>query len=324
MKKKILIISLCSILLICSGCKSKVELKDGKEVIAKVKGKDITAEELFDKLKENYGSTVLINMIDEYIVNKKIKDDSEAIEYAKAQVESMKSQYKQAGYDWNTVLTQYGYSSDKDLINDYANDRKKTLVAKEYIKKEITDDEINEYYEKEIYGDYTVKHILISPEVKDDMSDEEKEKAEKKAKEKAEEVIKKLDNGEKWKDLVKEYSSDTASVEKEGLIENFTKGDVVDEFFNATLKLKDNEYTKEPVQSTYGYHVILKISNTKKPSLNKSKTKILNAISENKLNNDKNLFNNTWKKIRESYNLDIADSTISKGYKKSLATKKED
>lgn len=324
MKKKILIISLCSILLICSGCKSKVELKDGKEVIAKVKGKDITAEELFDKLKENYGSTVLINMIDEYIVNKEIKDDSEAIEYAKAQVESMKSQYKQAGYDWNTVLTQYGYSSDKDLINDYANDRKKTLVAKEYIKKEITDDEINEYYEKEIYGDYTVKHILISPEVKDDMSDEEKEKAEKKAKEKAEEVIKKLDNGEKWKDLVKEYSSDTASVEKEGLIENFTKGAVVDEFFNATLKLKDNEYTKEPVQSTYGYHVILKISNTKKPSLNKSKTKILNAISENKLNNDKNLFNNTWKKIRESYNLDIADSTISKGYKKSLATKKED
>lgn len=324
MKKKILIISLCSILLICSGCKSKVELKDGKEVIAKVKGKDITAEELFDKLKENYGSTVLINMIDEYIVNKEIKDDSEAIEYAKAQVESMKSQYKQAGYDWNTVLTQYGYSSDKDLINDYANDRKKTLVAKEYIKKEITDDEINEYYEKEIYGDYTVKHILISPEVKDDMSDEEKEEAEKKAKEKAEEVIKKLDNGEKWKDLVKEYSSDTASVEKEGLIENFTKGDVVDEFFNATLKLKDNEYTKEPVQSTYGYHVILKISNTKKPSLNKSKTKILNAISENKLNNDKNLFNNTWKKIRESYNLDIADSTISKGYKKSLATKKED
>ena len=263
-------------------------------------------------------------MIDEYIVNKEIKDDSEAIEYAKAQVESMKSQYKQAGYDWNTVLTQYGYSSDKDLINDYANDRKKTLVAKEYIKKEITDDEITEYYEKEIYGDYTVKHILISPEVKDDMSDEEKEEAEKKAKEKAEEVIKKLDNGEKWKDLVKEYSSDTASVEKEGLIENFTKGDVVDEFFNATLKLKDNEYTKEPVQSTYGYHVILKISNTKKPSLNKSKTKILNAISENKLNNDKNLFNNTWKKIRESYNLDIADSTISKGYKKSLATNKED
>ena len=324
MKKKILIISLCSILLICSGCKSKVELKDGKEVIAKVKGKDITAEELFDKLKENYGSTVLINMIDEYIVNKEIKDDSEAIEYAKAQVESMKSQYKQAGYDWDTVLTQYGYSSDKDLINDYANDHKKTLVAKEYIKKEITDDEINEYYEKEIYGDYTVKHILISPEVKDDMSDEEKEEAEKKAKEKAEEVIKKLDNGEKWKDLVKEYSSDTASVEKEGLIENFTKGDVVDEFFNATLKLKDNEYTKEPVQSTYGYHIILKISNTKKPSLNKSKTKILNAISENKLNNDKNLFNNTWKKIRESYNLDIADSTISKGYKKSLATNKED
>ena len=45
MKKKLLIISLCSMLLICSGCKKEVKLKDGKEVVASVKGKDITAEE---------------------------------------------------------------------------------------------------------------------------------------------------------------------------------------------------------------------------------------------------------------------------------------
>lgn len=323
MKKKLLIISLCSMLLICSGCKKEVKLKDGKEVVASVKGKDITAEELFDELKENYGSTVLVNMIDEFIVSKEIKDDKEAEEYAKAQVESMKSQYESSGYDWNAVLTQYGYSSDKDLIKDYANDHKKTLVAKKYVEKDITDEEINEYYEKEIYGNYTVKHILISPETKDDMSDEEKEEAEKKALEKAKEVVKKLDDGEKWADLVKEYSDDKGSVEDEGLIKDFTKGDVVDEFFEATLKLKDDEYTKEPVESTYGYHIILKVSNTKKPSLKDSKEKILDAISENKLNNDQNLYKNTWKKVRESYNLDITDSTIEKGYKKSLTTQGE-
>lgn len=323
MKKKLLIISLCSMLLVCSGCKKEVKLKDGKEVVASVKGKDITAEELFDELKENYGSNVLINMIDEFIVSKEIKDDDEAKEYAKAQVESMKSQYESSGYDWNAVLTQYGYSSDKDLINDYANDYKKNLVAKKYIEKEVTDEEINEYYEKEIYGNYTVKHILISPETKDDMSDEEKEEAEKKALEKAKEVVKKLDDGKKWADLVKEYSDDKGSVEDEGLIKDFTKGDVVDEFFEATLKLKDDEYTKEPVQSTYGYHIILKVSNTKKPSLKDSKEKILDAISENKLNNDENLYKNTWKKVRESYNLDITDSTIEKGYKKLITSQGE-
>lgn len=316
MKKKILIVSLISVLLFCSGCKNKVKLKDGKEVIASVKGKDITAEELFDELKEKYGSAVVTDMVDDFIVSKEIKDSDEAKEYAKAQVEQMKSQYEAYGYEWDAVLSQYGYSSDSDLIDDYTNDYKKQLVAKKYIKKDISDDEINEYYEKEIYGNYTVKHILIKPDTDDDATDEEKEEAENKAKEKAEEVIKKLDDGEKWADLVKEYSDDTGSKDDEGLIKDFTKGDVVDEFFNATLELEDGKYTKEPVESTYGYHVILKVSNTKKPSLKDSKDKILDAIAENKLNNDENLYKETWNNIREDYKLDIADSTVKSAYNK--------
>ena len=323
MKKKLLIVSLCSMLLVCSGCKKEVELKDGKEVVASVKGKKITAEELFSELKGTYGSTALINMIDEFIVNKEItseNDIKEAEEYGKAQTESMKSQYEAAGYDWNAALSQAGYSSEKDLIKEYANDHKKALVVKKFIKKDITEEEINKYYEKEIYGNYTVKHILISPEVTDEMSDEEKEKAEKKALEKAKEVIKKLDDGKKWADLVKEYSDDTGSVENEGLIENFTKGDMVEEFFEASVKLEKGKYTKEPVESKYGYHIILKVSSTKKPSLKDSKEKILDEIAENKLNNDQKLYNNTWKEIRESYNLKINDTEVEKAYKKSLAS----
>ena len=46
------------------------------------------------------------------------------------------------------------------------------------------------------------------------------------AKAKAEEVIKKLEDGANWSDLVKEYSEDSGSVDSDGLIENFTKGDV--------------------------------------------------------------------------------------------------
>ena len=316
MKKKVLIMTLLCASLVCVGCKHKVELKDGKEVVASVKGKKITAEELFDKMKESYGSNTVTDMIDDFIASKEIKDDTEAKEYAKAQVEQMKAQYEQAGYNWSSVLSQYGYTTDDDLIKDYAKDYKKTLVVKKYVKKDITDDEMNEYYEKEIYGNYTVKHILIKPDVEDSASDSEKEEANKKAKETAEEVIKKLDNGEKWADLVKKYSDDTASVKDEGLIKDFTKGDVVDEFFEATLKLKDGKYTKEPVESTYGYHVILKVSNTKKPSLKKVKEKVLNAIAENKLNNDENLSTQTWKKIREDYDLNISDSTIKSAYKK--------
>ncbi len=314
MKKKTLIFLMASMLLICSGCKKEVKLKDGKEVVASVKGKDFTAEDLFVELKKQYGSSVLVNMIDNYITDKEVKDSDEAREYAEAQIKSMKEQYKQYGYEWSDVLAQYGFNNDEEIIKEYALNYRKDEVAKKYLKKEVTDEEINAYYEKEIYGNYTVKHILITPDTNDDMSDEEKTKAKEKAKKTAEEVIKKLDEGSKWSDLVKKYSDDEGSKDNEGLIKDFTKGDVVDEFFDATLELKNGKYTKEPVESTYGYHIILKVSNTKKPSLKKVKDKVLNSIVENKLNNDENLNSSTWSKIRKSYNLDITDSGIKKVY----------
>ena len=85
MKKKIIVSTLIFTILICSGCKQEVKLKDGKEVVASISGKKITAEELFDELKESYGSTTITKMIDDFIVNKEITDDDEANEYAKAQ-----------------------------------------------------------------------------------------------------------------------------------------------------------------------------------------------------------------------------------------------
>ena len=36
----------------------------------------------------------------------------------------------------------------------------------------------------------------------------------------------------------------------------FSKGDMIDEFWDATLKLKPKEFTKEPVKSMFGYHII--------------------------------------------------------------------
>lgn len=294
----------------------KVELSNGKEVIASIDGKKIVAEELFDDLKDNYGSTSLINMIDEFIVNEEIKDDSDAKASAESQLDSLKEQYKSYGYDFEDVLKQYGYDSENELLNEMILSAKKEEVARKYIKKELTDNEINEYYENEIYGDYNAKHILIKPETTDDMTDEEIEKAEDKAKEKAEKVISKLEDGSKWADLVKEYSEDEGSVDDEGLIENFTKGDVVDEFFNAVLDLKDGEYTKEPVKSDYGYHIILKVSSTDKPKLENKKDEIKEALVDQKISEDSSLQDKIWVKIREKYNLNIKDSSLKDSYKK--------
>ena len=305
---------LLAIILIVVIKGNETQLSNGKEVVASLKGKNIVSEDLFEEMKNKYGTTVLVNMIDEYIVSKEVKNNDEAKESAKAQLDSLKQQYKSQSMDFKTVLSNYGYDSEDQLLDEMIVEANKEIVAKKYIRKAISDDEINKYYEDEIYGDYNAKHILIKADTSDDASKEEQEKALEKAKKKAEEVITKLNNGEKWDDLVKKYSDDEGSKDDKGLIENFTKGDVVDEFFDAVLNLKDNEYTKEPVKSQYGYHVILRVSASKKPSLKESKSTILDSLVKDKIAKDSNLVSSTWVDIRKAYNLDIKDTKVKKSY----------
>lgn len=323
MKKKVLTVLTLATVLFVAGCGTKVKLKDGEEVIASLKDKEFTAEELFDELKKQYGSSVLIGMVDSYIINTEIEDSSSYESSAKAQLSSMKEYYNQYGYDWNEILSYYGFASDDDFIKSYIENEKKTDIVKKYLKEDVTEDEINKYYEEEIYGDYTVKHILINVSTTSSMSDEEKENAKTSAKGKAEEVITRLNNGESWSDLVKTYSDDENTKESDGELPSFTNGDYVDSFFDATIALADGEYTKEPIETEYGYHIIYRVSATEKPSLEDSKETCLEKIVTNKLNNDDALYNNTWIDIREKYELNIADTTVEKAYKKSLNTTEE-
>lgn len=292
----------------------KTKLVDGKEIIASIDGKEITADEVYNKIKVNYGTNALVTMIDEFIINEEIKDTSNYIKEAKEQVESIKKQYESAGYKWSDVLTNYGYTSEDALVEEVKLSLLQEAVVASYLKEDITEDEINKYYEDEIYGDYTVKHILIQPETTDNMTDDEKKAAEELAKNTATEVINKLNAGEDWATLVANYSDDEGSKENEGLIENFTKGDMVDEFFNATLKLEDGKYTTEPVKSEYGYHVILKISNTEKDKLENVKEEIIETLVNEKLGNDENLYTKTWADIRKIYDLKINDTEIENQY----------
>lgn len=312
----IILLLAINIILIING--HKVKLSDGKEIIASVDGKDFVADDLFDELKEQYGSNNLLNMVDKYIISKEVKDDSDAKTKAKENLESIRSQYESAGYEWETVLTQYGYSNEDELLNELTTSIQKENVAKQYLKDNLTDAEINEYYENQVYGTYTVKHILIKPATTDSMTDEEKSAAEDAAKAKAQEVIDKLNNGEDFTSLVKEYSEDTGSVDNEGLVENFTKGDVDNAFFTETNNLKNGEYSKEPVKSSYGYHVILRVSSTDKKALKDIKDEVMEKIVENKLSDDSTLYTKTWVDIRKKYNFTINDTTLKNAYEKTI------
>ena len=68
-------------------------------------------------------------------------------------------------------------------------------------------------------------------------------------------------------DEAKKYSDDTASAKKGGDLGYFNSEDMDGGFYNGAKSLNKGQYSKEPVESSYGYHIILKTGEKKKKSL---------------------------------------------------------
>ena len=315
-KKKIFALVLVATLML-TGCGKIATLKNGEEVVAKLDGKSITAEDLYDELKKQGGAITLTNMIDAFVVNKEIKTDDDAKSYADAQLSSYKKSYQSYGQDFNAALTSAGYADENEFKDELILEYKKNIVTENYVKDELTDDEIQKYYDDNIYGDIEARHILISPNTKDDMTDDEKDKAEEKAKKEAEDIIKKLDEGEDFANLAKEYSDDEGTASKGGKL-TVTYGSVVDEFWDGVNELKDGEYSKEPVKSEYGYHIIYRIKQKEKPKLDDVKDDVIDKLTEEKINNDSTLQTRALVALRKKYNLEISDDELKKSYDNSI------
>ena len=71
---------------------------------------------------------------------------------------------------------------------------------------------------------------------------------------KAQELYEDIKAGENFEDLARNFSS-CPSKKKGGNLGEFSKGDMVPEFWNACMKLKIGEIS-QPIKTQYGYHII--------------------------------------------------------------------
>lgn len=314
-KKTLLFLSLLLIVaFITTGCGKETDLKNGAKVAVSVDSGKFTASEYYDEIKTDNISK-LVNMIDKSIFEKKYKKSNEEDEAVKKQINQIKQYYGKDESTYKNVLQSYfGVESESELEDSIRLEYKKNLAVKDYIKKNIKDDEIQKYYNENTYGQVKASHILISSKVKDNATDEEKTKAENKAKKKAEKIIKQLNEGADFKELAKKYSNDDATASNGGDLGYFNLDDMTEEFSNAVKKLNKDEYTKEPVKTTYGYHIILKTGEKDKPKLKKVKSDIIDKLTEQKLNNSKTLYYETLMDIRNENGIKWNDDTLKKAY----------
>lgn len=116
------------------------------------------------------------------------------------------------------------------------------LAGQKYLEgKEVTPEDLRAEYDKQIAQmpntEYKARHILVDSE------------------EKAREMIAGLDKGEKFETLAEQNSSDS-SAKDGGDLGWFAPARMVKPFADAVEKLEKGAYTKEPVQSRFGWHVI--------------------------------------------------------------------
>ena len=315
MKKKIGI-SLCilsALILTTTGCGKKAELNNKTAV--SLKESKITATDYYNEIKKTNISK-LVDMIDHQLFDEKYESDDTEDKAVKEQINQLKENYTDESTFLNVIKQYFGVNTEEELENMLRLEYKRNKAVEEYVSDNLSDKEIENYYNENTIGDIKAKHILISPEVDSEATEEEKEKAEEKAKKQAENIIKKLEKGEDFEELAKKYSDDSATANDGGELGYFNTDDMDENFIEEAKKLKNNEYTKKPVKTQYGYHIILKEDQKNKPKLKKVKDSIKETLTNYKLENDSKLHYESLIAIREENNITWNDDELEKEYEK--------
>ncbi len=169
---------------------------------------------------------------------------------------------------FNSALQQQGLTK-KDLEKDIVSFLSIQKILEPRI--DISDDEIKEYFEDNKASfdqeeQVEASHILI---------DDEKT---------AKEVKQKIDDGEDFAELAKEYSTDESNAESGGELGFFGKGKMVKEFEDKAFSMKVDEIS-DPVKTEHGYHII-KVTDkkdAKEAKLEDHKEEVKDALFEQKL-----------------------------------------
>ncbi|MDO5569592.1 MAG: peptidylprolyl isomerase [bacterium] len=283
-------------------------LEDGTQPVATMDNYVFTADELYADMKDYYSVSILLDAIDSQLLTEKYPESEEMT----ASIESTLSQYESYyGENFESQLQQNGIASIDEFKEMLKLDFRRNEAVSDYVESKVTDGEIDKYYNDNVYGDIDSKHILVSPDITDGMADEEKTEKEEEALNIAKEIITKLDSGASWDEVVEEYK-DSITSEELGFHSYDASLEVA--YLNAEKDLAVGSYTKTPVETSYGYHIIYKNDQKEKPELDTVKEKIVSSIASDKLSEDTNLRYVTLFAIREEAHLEFNDTVMKEKY----------
>jgi len=232
--RAILAVVLLTVTVFAAAC------SNSEEVVANVEGKSITKDELYDAMVKQGGQQALDVLIMKKIVEMEVEEQDIQVsdEAIDEEMEQMAEQY--GGLEaFEQIMGMYGYSTE-GMKEDIEMNLKIQALLKPRVS--ITEEETKEYFEqnKESFAveeQVKTSHILIETE------------------EKAAEVKEKLDAGQDFAELAKEYSIDESNKNFGGDLGYVKRGEMVSKFEEAVFSMQAGGIS-EPVKTEFGYHII--------------------------------------------------------------------
>lgn len=277
------------------------KLENGQEVIVEIDDKTITADKLYNEMKENYAINYLINSIDNIILSELYPEDNEmkttVNETADYYIATYETYY---GYTVDQFLSSNGYKNRAEFLEQLKLDYRRNLYYKKYVKELITDKEINDYYTKNVNGDIGSKYISIA--IEEDST---------KSKMIVDTILKELNSGSTYEDIVKKYKTD---IKYEDLKYISFDTEIDESYLNVLKKLSNNSYSKVPLKSSTDYKIIFRTDQKEKEELDTIKDRIINILATKKENDDKSLYYKALYQMRIDNKVVIKDLELAAKY----------
>lgn len=252
MKKGLIALTTAASVLALTACNGG----GGSEVVVETEAGNITKDELYSELKDRLGDQTIRDLVDEKVLGEKYKVTDKEVD------EELKKLKEQYGQQFEMAIQQNGLDQVKRMLKiDLLREKAATADIK------VTEKELKEAYEAK-KPEVKASHILVQDEKT------------------AKEVKAKLDKGEDFAKLAKEYSQDPGSAQNGGDLGFFGPGKMVPEFEEAAYKLKKGEVS-EPVKSSFGYHIIKVTDKKELKPFEKMKPELEKEIKRSKLDPEK-------------------------------------
>lgn len=252
MKKWILSLSIAAGMLALTAC-------NNSEAVVESDAGKITKDELYEAMKDKYGQVALQELLYEKVLSDKYEVSNKELD------EKFNEIKEQLGDNFQMALLQYGYDDEAAFKNAVKISMLQEKAALNSVK--VSEKDVKTYYDEEYRPEIKARHILVEDEAT------------------AKDIKAKLDAGEKFEDLAKEFSTDTGTAAKGGDLGWFGPGAMVPEFEEAAYALKKNEIS-EPVQSQFGYHIIQLLDKKEKEKFADVKDEMEYQLKLTKLDNE--------------------------------------